>query len=72
MHKVVVLRTGLLSVTKSEASTSTMNCLFGSAWIRIGAVAKRCLSFLKAVSASGEHVKGHFVEVSRVRGKTNV
>lgn len=47
-----------------EASTSATNCLFWSAWIKIGAVANKC--FLKAVSASGEQVNRLLVEVRQV------
>ena len=52
----------------SDASTSTMNCLEGSGWMRMGADEKRLLMPEKAASASGVQANGRAGEVRRVRG----
>lgn len=51
----------------SDTYTSTMNCLLGSGWMSTGALAKRDLSCLKAVLASGVQRKVVLVEVRAVK-----
>ncbi len=58
-------------IPTSEASTSTTKSLSGFGTVRMGAELKRCLSSLKADSASGHQLKLAFFPLVRAdRGAT--